>query len=462
MAYTRTYDFAPETTASGPEVAEELDKIAAELNQIQSTLLHLAVATGTVNNHTLTVDSTVAYVNGLQIAYAPLSDTTGAVNVNVNGLGNRAVLYPGGAPLVGGEMLANSPVVIEFYNGSFYLISTPLTFKGAKGDPGDPGQQGPAGVTIGRNYVFNGDCRIQVPGPANLISNTYQHHFVHGYYFSWNNGAGGFSAPFAGAFDFNSERYAGFGMPSLGSVPGLLRLMLRLAAVDALRFIGKNALVSFLAYQNTGSSITLSINASVPASTADDFSSLTAVASGVGSTVVPSGVPTLVQATLSNITNIQRGLQIEIVPSANIALPNLTGVYGITRVKVGFDANFEPNDADIIKAWSRYERSYADDAVSGAATLIGVKRATVLYGTANLNDATIVFKQKKRVIPTITIYSPNNGATANVAEYTPDGVFVANRAATVTELSVHGFNLTITGGGVGNTVAFHWVADARL
>jgi hypothetical protein len=311
----------------------------------------------------------------------------------------------------------------------------------------------------GRNYALNGDCRIFRVTDSVSFSATDQHHVIDGFKFRHIAASGGSLS--CSSLAFAGRTYAGAVAHASLTVTADVLLSQIISAADIAMLSGQALIISCLVYQNTGVTVNVGVDISTPTAM-DNYTAETVLASNLGSMAVPSGTLTRLIATLPAGSVFTNGLKVTIDKASSVFDAGGVEFFGVTDLKVGLDSNFVANDADIIRALGRYERSYQDASVNGAVSDFGSKRAIVLSGGVNLVDATIIYKQKKRATPTVTIYSPNNGATANVAEYTPAGVFVANRAASVVNLSSQGFNLTITGGTAGNVVAFHWVADARL
>ena len=102
-----------------------------------------------------------------------------------------------------------------------------------------------------------------------------------------------------------------------------------------------------------------------------------------------------------------------------------------------------------------YEKSYNPETAPATATTVG--RVMKLNPAAVIDFAMCNFAVTKRTTPTVVVYSPNNGATGNVYDYTS----TSNRAATVTAPGSHHSGIFWTAGGV-NQVGFHWSADAEL
>jgi len=102
-----------------------------------------------------------------------------------------------------------------------------------------------------------------------------------------------------------------------------------------------------------------------------------------------------------------------------------------------------------------YEKSYdlgtaPGSATYGGAVMTSLKTGGFVPGTR--------FSVRKRVAPTITIYSPGNGASGNVYNVTAG----ANAAHGTVAVGQTGIDYTSCSGTVHDVITFHWVADARL
>jgi hypothetical protein len=115
---------------------------------------------------------------------------------------------------------------------------------------------------------------------------------------------------------------------------------------------------------------------------------------------------------------------------------------------------------DELAACQRYwEKSYAYGTSPGTATGLGMMYQ-LQSGIANNSTAytTAFFRVSKRAAPTITIYSPANGAAGNLYDYSA----VVNRAALTAHVSENSF----AGGGAtiaaGVNWGYQWVANIRF
>jgi hypothetical protein len=366
--------------------------------------------------HTLKVASTAApsnYMIGDVVAYDAL---TGALDINVT-----------------------------YINGSGTASSWSATiYSNASG-----------GSSGSKNYVFNGDFEfIQSGGFSMPASEAYAG--VDGFAVS---AVGGSATCLSGRFTIGTLNYygkLGGGIAACGAVT----VTHKIPASKIKRLSTQALTISCYVYQDTGAALNCSVDVFSP-TVSDAFGTLTTLATGLGLTSIPSGVRTKLIATLPAGSDFSKGLKIAL-KTATVSLASGNNC-GFGDIKVGLDSNFESNSSDLIDALAQLERSYESGVASGTVTTLGCKRAIVLTGGTVLDGAdTVTYQIEKRAAVTPVIYSPNNGASGFVAEYTTGAVFVANRVATVTAASKKGFNVAVTGGTPGNLILFHWVADARL
>ena len=129
--YTRTTpDFIPFTKARSGEVDNELNAVVAgfdflptDQNALKRGRPTLFTAGGTGDVITITTgDSRVAYINGDEITWQQPADNTGAVTLNVDGVG-AVQLQMGGQALLGGELIAG-----RFYIARYDAANTVFQF----------------------------------------------------------------------------------------------------------------------------------------------------------------------------------------------------------------------------------------------------------------------------------------------------------------------------------------------
>jgi len=98
--------------------------IWSEDNVFLSQLLTLygGVDTGSANSYAINFASNfTALTDGIYIIWYPSNTNTGASQINVNGLGNIAIVNVDGTPLVANEIIANTPTYILYKAGQWVL-----------------------------------------------------------------------------------------------------------------------------------------------------------------------------------------------------------------------------------------------------------------------------------------------------------------------------------------------------
>lgn len=110
-----------------------------------------------------------------------------------------------------------------------------------------------------------------------------------------------------------------------------------------------------------------------------------------------------------------------------------------------------------------YEKSYSQSVFPGAITSSGseIRQATTTFLFSN---QVINFKVKKRIAPTVTVYSTQNGTSGSTSEFDATSAFVADRVATLSLQSENSFQLQATAGTfiANNWERFQYTADAEL
>jgi hypothetical protein len=112
-----------------------------------------------------------------------------------------------------------------------------------------------------------------------------------------------------------------------------------------------------------------------------------------------------------------------------------------------------------------YEKSYDLNTPPGTATSHG-RHASVIETGWLVAAPCIPFAVEKRTSPTITIYSPQNGGSGNLAEYDYGSTFIANRPATLTRASTKAWECQSGNGTMtvayGQHIGIQWTALAEL
>ncbi|ANS73715.1 hypothetical protein AWM70_03275 [Paenibacillus yonginensis] len=84
--------------------------------------VHYGPDTGTANAKVVTLNpAPVAYVEGLAVSFKNAVQNTGAVTINVNGLGTKSILKSNGSALSSGNLKVNSIYTLR-YNGTVFIL----------------------------------------------------------------------------------------------------------------------------------------------------------------------------------------------------------------------------------------------------------------------------------------------------------------------------------------------------
>ena len=109
--------------SQGDDHFQLIKKVLKEcLNGFTGGILLTATDTGTAAAHVLTpTTALVGYTTGLMLLYRPTNAGTGALTVNVSGLGAKSVKTIAGADPTSGDILVNQPILL-MYDGTNFVI----------------------------------------------------------------------------------------------------------------------------------------------------------------------------------------------------------------------------------------------------------------------------------------------------------------------------------------------------
>lgn len=108
------------TLASAVDTAFDKLPTETDLKQNKTTF---GADTGTQNNYIVTLPySLAAYAEGLEVNIRVSLTNTGAVSVNVNGLGVKAIKFPGGQDVTSGMIPAGSYLNLRYDNTNGYFV----------------------------------------------------------------------------------------------------------------------------------------------------------------------------------------------------------------------------------------------------------------------------------------------------------------------------------------------------
>ena len=96
---------------------------AARLDQVQGGAATFITVTGTDTLTGTVVPALSAYATGNQFSFLVANTNTGAVTINVDGIGAKAITRTGTTPLVAGDMVAGQAVEIIYDGTRFQLVN---------------------------------------------------------------------------------------------------------------------------------------------------------------------------------------------------------------------------------------------------------------------------------------------------------------------------------------------------
>ena len=96
---------------------------AARLDQVQGGAATFITVTGTDTLTGTVVPALSAYATGNQFSFLVANTNTGAVTINVDGIGSKAITRTGTTALVAGDMVAGQAVEIIYDGTRFQLVN---------------------------------------------------------------------------------------------------------------------------------------------------------------------------------------------------------------------------------------------------------------------------------------------------------------------------------------------------
>jgi hypothetical protein len=124
--------FAPAGTISSTNVQAAIEEVSSDLTAsitanftaTQNGTVFLLTSVAGTNTITATITPAItAYVTGQTFRFVAAGANTGAVTININGLGAKAVTKSGATALTGGDIPAGAAVQI-FYDGTRFQLSS--------------------------------------------------------------------------------------------------------------------------------------------------------------------------------------------------------------------------------------------------------------------------------------------------------------------------------------------------
>ena len=237
-----------------------------------------------------------AYTRGMTLSFVVVNTNTGAVTIDVDGLGAKEITFAGSAPLIAGQLTIGAMVVIEYDGTRFQLMNSSgalaITASSINGGP----------IAGFRNRIINGAMRIAQRGTS---SNAGGYGSLDRWYM---NGAGiictlSQQTATVNGVSTNVMQYAGVAGNTAGNVQQ------KIESVNCYDLVGKPVTIGFWVYQNTGSAYSFQTGLNY-ANTVDNFSTTTAITSNT--TSIPNATWTYVSFTTPALpANAANGLMLQ-------------------------------------------------------------------------------------------------------------------------------------------------------
>lgn len=244
-----------------------------------------------------------AYTRGMTLSFVVANTNTGAVTIDVDGLGAKEITFAGSAPLIAGQMTAGALVTIEYDGTRFQLMNSSgalaITASSING-----GQ-----IAGFRNRIINGGMQISQRGAASLVANTSV--FGGADRFQTYVAASSISSgsAVAAAFSYSSTGYAQFAGPLTGTGVTAVEFVQRIEACNCVGLNSRAITITVGMYHDTAVTVTGSISLR-KANSVDNFSSTTLVATSASTTLPNTTYTKLTLTTTLGASDASNGLQV--------------------------------------------------------------------------------------------------------------------------------------------------------
>jgi len=321
-----------------------------------------------------------------------------------------------------------------------------------------------------KNLLMNGLARIY-QRPSITISSSFQIGAVDRWLMFFNSssgtptGTGSYSTGYTKLVSGKAIAATGAGC----SVANQLIIGQRVEGADAAQIafaLAAGRKLSFQAkiYQNTGGACDAFINLST-ADALDNFSAATQRYSG-GTVSIPSATWTTYknEGFSPTNTNFAKGFVIYLVIVTPASMSGKTFYWGDIQLEIGSkctDLEVLPFQQELALCQRFWEKSYDLGTAVGTATLTGAPKQ---QGGGSLILTGAAFKVQKRAAPTVTIYSPYDGAADRVCYYNVYDAYGGYLSPCYgSNIGQWGFNLYLASGfSVSYMFRFHFTASAEL
>ena len=430
--------FTPKYNAEKPLTSEFYDvaKLNSNSDITDRSTTHRITAAGTGDAITGSVPNLQLYYDGLGLNFYITADNTGAVTININGLGAKAIIKIENSlslPMVAGDFTTGNNVILVYDNAANSFIiaySSDELLRVIK-----------SRAVLGGGFFQNAGAEVKQAGVIDRWFNIQVANYA-AQGIKRPNSLTNFSMRFTGSNDVHGIRQ---------------RLLSNLST----KLIGQVVTISgWLELDATAAAATAIIITESAPSVADDWASFTTNILHAFSQSLVVGwqyiehsftVPTTVGA---NSINNGYGLKFGVSGLSVIANMKLSE----PKLELGATATaYIPNTvADELAACQPfYLKSYSQGVDPGTVTRLGAITEFATRNAANSASGTR-FVTEMRTVPIITLYSPQGGGSGVLR----NGI---DRVAAANDIGSGGFrSISITGGTTGDLAEYHYTANARL
>lgn len=429
----------------------------AEVQDGGLTLLSSVTGTNTI---TATAPlGLAAYATGQVFWFVSAGANTGAVTLNINSLGAKAVTKLGAIALEAEDIPAGA-VIEVFYDGVRFQLLTLVANVAATA------KAGPNNSAFSfRNHIINGGCQVAQRSPI-ALSATANTTYCADRITVQAAGGTGLSGNGANTISGTGTR-SGYiaGAIVCNWTNATMKIQTRLEAALVSMLSSKAITVSGKVYHDLGSTRTCQVVIQ-KANSVDNFSGVTTL--GTSSTFsASSGSYTPFSYTLTlGALDAANGLLISVEDTAASTATGKLFAVGDLQLEEGATATpFEvrPYGVELVLCQRYYEKSYDIGTAPGTSTTNGICSMNASTVSNGYRYAGVRHKVEKRTAPTVTIYSQVGtvGQSSNGA-----GTDLSANSAQVFDATTSGFNLANNRGSdinpVGNVVHWHYTSSAEL
>jgi Major tropism determinant N-terminal domain len=242
----------------------------------------------------------------------------------------------------------------------------------------------------------------------------------------------------------------------------------RIESLMAAGFCSQTVTVQAQIYNNTGGSITPKLTVNRP-SAQDNYASVTADVNAVSLQACAASTWTLVSYTFAANATSYNGLEIAFDFgnnfSANTKSVQITecDIRVTNGVPIGLNLNPPAPELRFVSAELSLCQRYFETSYDGVAPGTVTSTGEFIYDSVNsAPDVLIRYLVRKRVAPTVTVYSPQSGASGKFYDNGVGGSTPGDYTASQATGSTQSIDIYSTGLHAGDQIVLHFVASAEL